>query len=326
MPENSLEEQLHKYLTDIHSIEVQALAQMKRAPDLAGSPELAEMYKQHEGETEEHKRLIEERLEAHGESPNKPKDIAGSVTGWGFVLFAKLNPDTPGKLAAHAHSYEAMEEAAYEFLIRVADRAADEDTAQVGRRILGQEKAMKGRIFDHFDAAVEASLREKDADDIQEELVKYLADAHAIEGQAIQMLESAPKIVGDVPELEKLFRDHLEETRAQQEIIKARLDAHDASPNKLQDAAMRLGALNFGGFFKAQPDTPAKLAGFAYAFEHLEIAAYEELKRVADRAGDQETVRVAERIEGEERAAANAIAANWEIALQASLESVGAVA
>jgi ferritin-like metal-binding protein YciE len=326
MTDNPLHEQLHKYLTDCHSIEVQALAQLKRAPDIAGSPELAEMYAEHERETQEHKRLIEERLEAHGESPNKLKDVAGGVTGWGMVLFAKFNPDTPGKLAAHAHSYEAMEEAAYELLRRVAERAGDQETAQVARTILEQEKAMKGRIFDHFDRTVEASLREKGADDMREELVKYLADAHAIEAQAIQMLEAAPKIVGDVPELQKLFEDHLEETRAQQEIVKARLDAHDASPNKLQDAAMRLGALNMGGFFKAQPDTPAKLAGFNYAFEHLEIAGYEELKRVADRAGDQETVRVAERIEGEERAAANAIAANWDRALQASLESVGAVA
>jgi ferritin-like metal-binding protein YciE len=323
---DNLHEQLHKYLTDVHSIEVQALTQMKRAPDLAGGPELAEMYRQHERETEEHKRLIEQRLEAHSESPNKLKDLAGSVTGWGFVLFAKLNPDTPGKLAAHAHSYEAMEEAAYECLYRVAERAGDEETAEVARTILGQEKAMKGRIFDHFDQAVEASLREKGSDDIQKDLVKYLADAHAIESQAIQMLEAAPKIVGDVPELDKLFSDHLEETRAQQAILKARLDAHGASPSKLQDAAMRLGALNIGGFFKAQPDTPAKLAGFNYAFEHLEIAAYEELKRVAAAAGDEDTVRAAERIEGEERAAANAIAANWEIALQASLESVGAVA
>jgi ferritin-like metal-binding protein YciE len=185
---------------------------------------------------------------------------------------------------------------------------------------------MKGRIFEHFDATVEASLREKNASDLQEELVKYLTDAHAIEAQAIQMLEAAPKIVGDVPELEKLFKDHLDETRAQQELVKARLDALDARPNKLKDAAMRLGALNIGGFFKANPDTPAKLAGFSYAFEHLEIGAYEELKRVAQRAGDGETVRVAERIEAEERAAANAIAANWEVALQASLESVGAAA
>jgi ferritin-like metal-binding protein YciE len=325
MPANSLQEQLHKYLTDIHSIEVQALVQMRSAPGMAGDPRLAEIFRQHEGETEEHKRLIEQRLEAHGESPNKLKDVAGHVTGKGFVLFAKFNPDTPGKLAAHAHAYEAMEEAAYEFLYRVAERAGDEETVDVAQRILEQEKAMKARVFDNFDAAVEASLREKGSEDLEEELVKYLADAHAIEGQAIQMLESAFKIVEE-PRLAKLFEDHLAETRAQQEIVKARLDAHGASPSKLQDAVMRLGALNLGGFFKAQPDTPAKLAGFSYAFEHLEIAAYEELKRVADRAADRETVRVADRIEGEERAAANGIAANWELALQASLESVGAVA
>src|SRR3954449_12070085 len=212
MPENSLEEQLHKYLTDIHSIEVQALAQMKRAPDMAGSPELAEMYRQHEAETEEHKRLIEARLEAHGESPNKLKDVAGNVTGWGMALFAKFNPDTPGKLAAHAHSYEAMEEAAYEYLYRVAERASDQETVEVARTILEQEKAMKGRVFDHFDGFVEASLKAVSPDDLREQLVKYLADAHALEGQAIQMLQSAPKIVEE-PGLAKLFEDHLEESR-----------------------------------------------------------------------------------------------------------------
>ena len=326
MADNPLHDQLHSYLTDCHSIEVQAIAQLKRAPAIAGSDELAEMYADHERESQEHKRLIEERLDAHGISANKLKDVAGSVSGVGMYLFAKFNPDSPGKLAAHAHSYEAMEQAAYEFLYRVAERAGDSETADVARTILEQEKAMKGRIYDHFDATVEASLRELAPDDMNEQLVKYLADAHAIEGQAIQMLQAAPKIVGDVPDLEKLFKDHLEESEAQQAIIKARLDAHGAGPNKAQDAALRLGALNLGGFFKAQPDTPAKLAGFSYAFEHLEIASYEELKRVADRAGDQETVRVSERIEGEERAAANALAANWDVALQASLESVGAVA
>jgi ferritin-like metal-binding protein YciE len=325
MADHSLHEQLHKYLTDIHSIEVQALAQMRDAPDIAGDPKLAAIFREHERETEEHKRLIEERLEAHGETPNKLKDAAGQVTGKGFVLFAKFNPDTPGKLAAHAYAYEAMEEAAYEFLWRVAERAGDGETADVARTILEQERAMKGRIFDNFDGAVDASLREVDPGDVEEQLVKYLADAHAIESQAIQMLEAAPKIVEE-PGLAKLFEDHLAETRAQQQIVKARLEAHDASPSKLQDAMMRLGALDLGGFFKAQPDTPAKLAGFSYAFEHLEIAGYEELKRVADRAGDPETVRVSERIEAEERAAANAIAANWDRALQASLESVGAVA
>ena len=60
-----------------------------------------------------------------------------------------------------------------------------------------------------------------------------------------------------------------------------RLAAHDAGPSRFQAGAMRVGALNLGTFFKAQPDTPVKLAGFAYAFEALEVGAYELLARVA---------------------------------------------
>src|SRR3954452_25406037 len=98
MPDNSLKEQLVKYLTDVHSIEEQALAQLRAAPDMAGDAELAEMFRAHEKETEEQKRLIEKRLEAHGAEPSKVKYIAGAVTGKGFNLFAKANPATTGKL------------------------------------------------------------------------------------------------------------------------------------------------------------------------------------------------------------------------------------
>src|SRR5436305_5064145 len=253
MPNNSLEEQLVKYLTDVHSIELQALAQLKRAPDMAGDPELADIYRAHEPETEEQKRLIEQRLEAHGASPSKLKDVAGAVTGVGFALFAKANPDTPGKLAAHAHSYEAMEEAAYEELERIARRAGDEETAQVAQTICGQERAMKERLAERFDQSVDAALREVEPGDLEEQLVKYLTDAHAIEAQAIQLLEKGPKIAGE-PALAKAFGDHLEETKEHQRLIEARLDADGASPSKLQAAAMQLGARNWGGVFKALPD------------------------------------------------------------------------
>jgi ferritin-like metal-binding protein YciE len=72
-------------------------------------------------------------------------------------------------------------------------------------------------------------------------------------------------------------------------------------------------------FFKAQPDTPAKLAAFAYAFEHLEIGAYEMLRRVAARARDAETEQVAERILVQERAAAEKVHSLFGEALEASL-------
>jgi ferritin-like metal-binding protein YciE len=50
------------------------------------------------------------------------------------------------------------------------------------------------------------------ARDIQEQLTKYLTDAHSIEEQAIQMLERAPDMVGD-SSLGHLFLEHLDETR-----------------------------------------------------------------------------------------------------------------
>ncbi len=118
-------------------------------------------------------------------------------------------------------------------------------------------------------------MRDKDPDDIGDQLNKYLRDAHAIESQAEQMLTKAIEIGGD-PKLSRDYEEHLEQTRRHKALIEERLGARGASSNFLKDAAMKLGAINWGTFFATQPDTPAKLAGFAYAFEHLEIASYEQ--------------------------------------------------
>jgi ferritin-like metal-binding protein YciE len=318
MSDRSPSEQLTKYLTDVHSIEVQALAQMKAAPDIAGDERLAAVFREHLTETEEHKRLVDEELERRGEDPSTLKDIAGRVGGWAMVAFARLNPDTPGKLTAHGYAYEHMELAAYELLERVARRAGEQRVVELAERIGSQEQAMADRLEQRFDVAVEASLREKDADGIESELVSYLTDAHAIEAQAIKLLQAGPAIAGS-DELATVFREHLDETREQQRLVEERLEAHGAGPSRLQDAGLGIGGLNLGGFFAAQPDTPVKLAGFAFAFEHLEIAGYELLRRVAERAGDAETVAIAARIAGEERRAADRIAGTWDAAVETTL-------
>jgi ferritin-like metal-binding protein YciE len=325
MPTSDIQEQLVKYLTDAHSIEVQALVQMKAAPKMAGTEELARMYEQHERETEDHKRRIEERLEAHGASPSKLKDVVMGAGAVPFILFAKSQPDTPGKLAAHALSYEHLEYGGYELLIRVAERAGDTQTADVARTIRDQEEAMGERIEAHFDETVDASLRDLQPNDLREQVVKYLADAHAIENQSIELLQRGQKIIGS-GELAKILNEHLEESRTQRATVEARLKALGGSPNKLKDAALRLGALNWGAFFAAQPDTPGKLAAFAHAFEYLEIGGYEQLKRVAQRAGDEETVRLADLILADERGAAAAIAMHWDDAVDASLGAQGVTA
>jgi ferritin-like metal-binding protein YciE len=314
----SLDDQLTAYISDAHAIEQQALPQMRAAPDLAGDPELAAAFRDHLAETEGHEELTRARLEARGGSPSRIKEAVFKAGGFAFILFARSQPDTTGKLVSHALSYEHLELAGYELLQRVAERAGDDETASVARAIREQERTMADRLEESFDRAVDASLREIEPEDLGEQLNKYLADAHAIEAQAIELLKRGRRLAGD-REISRVYDQHLHESHEHQRLIEERLEARGGSPSKLKDAAMRLGALNWGGFFAAQPDTPAKLAAFAYAFEFLEVGAYEQLKRVARRAGDPETEQLAERILTEERAMAQRLADNFDRALDASL-------
>ena len=322
MPDNTPEEQLKKYLSDAYSIEQQALAQLRMAPKMAGGPKLELAFKQHLAETEGQERLVEQRLEAHGGSPSKIKNAVMAAGGVGFALFAKFNPDTPGKLTAHSYSYEALEQASYEALMHVAERFGDRETVEAAQKIRDQEVAMKNRLADCFDEAVEASLRDLDPDDIGEQLNKYLADAHALENQARQLLSKGPSIAGD-PELANLFEEHLSETEEHERLVEQRLTDRGGRTNSLKDAAMQLGAINWGGFFAAQPDTPGKLCAFAFAFEHLEIAGYELLKRVAERAADGHTIQMAESILAQERSAAGKLELALSRAVDASLAEQG---
>src|SRR5919198_2489693 len=154
----TLSEQLVKYLTDAHSIEEQAYVQMRIAPRIARDPQLGDVFRQHQAETADHERRVRARLEAHDAAPSKVKDIVMQAGGVGFALFAMSQPDTPGKLCAHAYSYEHLELASYELLLRVAERAGDRPTADVARTIRDQERAMAERLAAGFDVAVAASL------------------------------------------------------------------------------------------------------------------------------------------------------------------------
>ena len=321
MPDD-IQAQLTKHLTDVHSIEEQALTQLRRAPAMAGDAELAAAFARHITETEQQEREVRARLEAHGAAPSTVKDLAGRAGGIGMLMFARFSPDTPGKLVNHAFSYEHMEVAAYELLARVAERAGDTATVEVAREIAAQEREMAGRLAANFDRAVEASLREQDPDDLDQQLNSYLADAHAIEKQSIALLQGGRRIVSQ-PRIQAVFEEHLAETREHERQVRERLVARGSSPSRFKDIGMRLGGFNIGGFFGVQPDTPAKLVGFAFAFEHLEVAGYEQLSRVAQRAGDESTAELAAGLAGAEQAAADRLAELWDAAVDAALIEQG---
>jgi ferritin-like metal-binding protein YciE len=152
----------------------------------------------------------------------------------------------------------------------------------------------------------------------KEDLVRYLQDAHAMEQQSLQTLQAAVRVAGD-PQLESLYQGHIMETQTHLELLKERLETHDASRSLAKDLGGRLTAAVHGLGVVSDSDTPAKLVAVAYSFEHFEIAMYELLKRVADLAGDRDTVEMADKILVNERQAAEKLAASYDLALERSL-------
>ena len=156
------------------------------------------------------------------------------------------------------------------------------------------------------------------ADTLQEQIVKYLTDVHSLEANALDQLKSGANASTD-PQLTAALREHLAETEQQERLVRARLDALGESPSTIKDLAQRGWAAATGLAANASPDTEGKIAITAYMFEHLEIASYRSLRAVAERAGDTETVALAERIIAEEQAAADKISGLLE---QVALASV----
>jgi ferritin-like metal-binding protein YciE len=299
-------ETLTEYLRDIHALEEQSLEQLRSAPDIAGEPALAAALRDHLEETERHERIVRGLLDKRGGGRSRFRDAIMKVGGDGFVMFARSQPDTPGKLATHALSYEALEWAAYDLLEKLALRAGDQEVIDAARTIREDESSMMRRIESLFDGTADASMKSRTGQELQKQLTIYLADAHALEAQSIQLLKSGRRMMDDVG-CPGLLDDLLAVDERHREMLEHRLEGMDASPSALKDAALRIGAFSWAMFFRALRDTAARFAAFLYAVQYLEIGGYEHLRRVAERVGDAATADMAALILREERHGAESL-------------------
>ena len=318
----STEQQVVHFLSDMYSVELQALAQLDSAPGIAGDPEVAAAHRQHYQETQQQADLVRDRLEACGGSPSAVKDAVMRLGGEGFLLFARVQPETPGKLVAHSYSYEAMEWAGYEMLARMAEEAGDGPTLEAAKTIGAQERTMMGRLERLFDAAEQASHSQTPPDKLEDHVRWHLAEAHALMAQNMQLMDRSERIAGGA-ELAQVYRREREQTQSHARLVEDRLKELGGNASMVEDAALRLGGRGWGMFFQAQSDTPAKLAAFAYALEHLLIGGSELLLRTARRAGDTQTEDLAARVLAEQRSSGDRLAAEFNSAVRTTLESLG---
>lgn len=154
--------------------------------------------------------------------------------------------------------------------------------------------------------------------EVENKLVKHIDEAYAMEQNVLRMLDGMISSTDDA-EMRRELEQHKRVTEQQAERLEQRLEAHDAAPSVIKEAGGILGALMKGAVDMARSDKAGRNARDGFATEHMEIASYELLERVAKRAGDSETAAVARQNRKEEREMARKISANWDKVVELTL-------
>jgi ferritin-like metal-binding protein YciE len=189
----------------------------------------------------------------------------------------------------------------------LVDVLEPENGAYRGRAVFG------GRTVAHFELR-----RVSETSDVRAQLIKHLDEAHALEQSVERMLDAMIQTTDD-PQIVDRLEHHKTETRRHAQRMRARLEAHGASPSLVRQMGGIVEAVAKMPLVLVRGEKGGRNARDAFATEHLEIASYELLKRVAERALDDETVRAADEILVEERAMADFISANWDLFAAESL-------
>ena len=159
-------------------------------------------------------------------------------------------------------------------------------------------------------------------DQLKAQLIKHIDEAHAMEQNVLRMLDGMISTTDD-PEILDALEHHKVQTQSHADRMAERLEAHDAAPSAVKQIGGVLGALAKVPLDLVRGEKTGRNARDGYATEHLEIASYELLRRIAQKAGDEETAQIAQEIIGEERAMAALIEQSWDRFAELSLIEEG---
>ena len=161
--------------------------------------------------------------------------------------------------------------------------------------------------------------------EIQSIYVTALRNTHALEMEALQIMERQVERLERYPEMAQALRRHISETEQQRQRIEDALASFGESPSALKETVM-----GFMGNMAALAHTPAsdeilKNTFANHAFENYEVAAYKSLITITEAAGQTRFVTGFQQSLREEQAMARFIFDNVEMITRKylSLEASG---
>ena len=159
-------------------------------------------------------------------------------------------------------------------------------------------------------------------EELKSQLVKHVDEAYAMEQNVLRMLDGMISTTDD-PEIKQALQQHRLETQGHADRMEKRLVAHGASPSMVREAGGVLGALMKSVVDLARSEKAGRNARDGFATEHMEIASYQLLERIAQRAGDEETAEAARQNRADEEAMAKKLEQHWDRFAELSLKDEG---
>lgn len=139
------------------------------------------------------------------------------------------------------------------------------------------------------------------SDEARDFFVTGLRNAHAMESQALSVLEPQLNRLENYPELRSMLQQHITETEGQIDRLDQIFAALGESPSGLKDTMLSaMGSMNAMGHAMAA-DEVLKNTMADYMFEHFEIAAYTSLISMASFLGMTSAIPLLEQNLAEER-------------------------
>lgn len=125
------------------------------------------------------------------------------------------------------------------------------------------------------------------SEDIRNIFITGLENAHALEKQAIQLMERQVERFENYPEMSDLLRRHITETEGQIRRLDEMLHTFGADRSILKDMATQFMANLAAAGHMPMADEVLKNTFANHAFENFEIASYKSLIVMAEASGNQ---------------------------------------
>jgi len=128
------------------------------------------------------------------------------------------------------------------------------------------------------------------SDSIRNIFITGLENAHALEKEAIQLMQRQVERFENYPEMSDLLRTHIAETEGQVRRLDEMLHIFGADRSLLKDMATQFMANMAAAGHMPMADEVLKNTFANYAFENFEIASYKSLIAMAEASGHQQVI------------------------------------